>query len=134
MKLFDKTPADLPADLRQQLTGWLSSTPIQLEGYLRPGCMFLTVQLQLEPEAAEAAEARGMQHLLGVVTGQGAHKCWRDGMLLLQVCVLGRCWALNPADCRLWGSACGYQYSAWCIALLLSLRAHALGECLVSHP
>jgi hypothetical protein len=47
--------------------------------------MFLTVQLLLEQQEADEAAAKGMRHLLGVVTGQGAHACWRDGTLLLQV-------------------------------------------------
>jgi hypothetical protein len=88
LKLFDKTLADMPSDLRQQLTGWLRAAPASLEGYLRPGCLHLTVQLLLEPAAAQEALEHGLERLLGGVAAKVAHPCWREGMLLLQV---GRC-------------------------------------------
>ena len=43
LKLFNCTPADLPDDLRAQLTGWLKSAPAGAEGYMRPGCVHLTL-------------------------------------------------------------------------------------------
>lgn len=56
IKLFDCTPANLPANLKEQLTGWLKSTPMGLEGYLRPGCVHLLMQLTVSAE--EAARVR----------------------------------------------------------------------------
>ena len=44
VKLFSCTPAQLPASLRESVTGWLGSTPAHVEGYIRPGCVHLTVQ------------------------------------------------------------------------------------------
>lgn len=44
MKMFNKTPADLPPDLRPLLMRWLGAAPAALEGYIRPGCVFLTLQ------------------------------------------------------------------------------------------
>lgn len=46
-KLFNVTPRDLPPDLRGALTGWLGSAPAGLEGYIRPGCVFVTLHLTL---------------------------------------------------------------------------------------
>ncbi len=43
LKLFNSTPADLPEDLRAQLTGWLKCAPAGAEGYMRPGCVHLTL-------------------------------------------------------------------------------------------
>jgi hypothetical protein len=85
LKLFDKHPSDLPADLRQQLTGWMSGAPTALEGYIRPGCVFLTAQMLLPEAAAQAALAQGMGNLLRMVMSDGAHPCWCKGTILLQV-------------------------------------------------
>ena len=48
LKLFNCTPADLPDDLRAQLTGWLKCAPAGAEGYMRPGCVHLTLDALLE--------------------------------------------------------------------------------------
>ena len=52
VKLFNCTPAELPSDLKRQLTGWLKSTPAGAEGYLRPGCVHLTVQAHVPADTA----------------------------------------------------------------------------------
>ena len=52
VKLFNCTPAELPGDLKRQLTGWLKSTPAGAEGYLRPGCVHLTVQAYVPADTA----------------------------------------------------------------------------------
>lgn len=45
VKLFNCTPCDLPQGLREQLCSWLCSTPAGAEGYIRPGCLHLTMQV-----------------------------------------------------------------------------------------
>ncbi|KAL5541765.1 hypothetical protein UlMin_009475 [Ulmus minor] len=42
-KLYDWNPAEFPRRLRHQIFQWLSSMPVELEGYIRPGCIILTV-------------------------------------------------------------------------------------------
>ncbi|KAL2530713.1 Squamosa promoter-binding-like protein 7 [Forsythia ovata] len=42
-KLYDWNPAEFPRRLRHQIFEWLASMPIELEGYIRPGCTILTV-------------------------------------------------------------------------------------------
>ncbi|KAF8401584.1 hypothetical protein HHK36_012529 [Tetracentron sinense] len=42
-KLYDWNPAEFPRRLRHQIFKWLSSMPVELEGYIRPGCTILTV-------------------------------------------------------------------------------------------
>ncbi|XP_010914362.1 squamosa promoter-binding-like protein 9 isoform X3 [Elaeis guineensis] len=42
-KLYDWNPADFPRRLRHQIFQWLASMPVELEGYIRPGCTMLTV-------------------------------------------------------------------------------------------
>ncbi|KAK9802705.1 hypothetical protein WJX73_009233 [Symbiochloris irregularis] len=61
VKLFNCTPRELPVELREQLTTWLHSTPAGAEGYIRAGCVLLTVDLLMHEELI----ARGpMQQLV----------------------------------------------------------------------
>ncbi|XP_025819594.1 squamosa promoter-binding-like protein 1 isoform X4 [Panicum hallii] len=46
-KLFGKEPKDFPVDLREQILNWLSHCPTDMESYIRPGCVILTVYLRL---------------------------------------------------------------------------------------
>ncbi|GAA0186432.1 hypothetical protein LIER_33720 [Lithospermum erythrorhizon] len=42
-KLYDWNPAEFPRRLRNQIFQWLASMPVELEGYIRPGCIIFTV-------------------------------------------------------------------------------------------
>ncbi|KAK9079871.1 hypothetical protein SSX86_001544 [Deinandra increscens subsp. villosa] len=42
-KLYDWNPAEFPRRLRHQIFQWLASMPVELEGYMRPGCTILTI-------------------------------------------------------------------------------------------
>ena len=53
VKIFNCTPGELPQGLRDQLCGWLCATPAGAEGYIRPGCVHLTVQVCLCMEQAQ---------------------------------------------------------------------------------
>ncbi|KAJ6719756.1 SQUAMOSA PROMOTER-BINDING-LIKE PROTEIN 4 [Salix purpurea] len=46
-KLYDWNPAEFPRRLRHQIFQWLASMPVELEGYIRPGCTILTVFLAM---------------------------------------------------------------------------------------
>ena len=52
LKIFNCTPRELPQGLRDQLCSWLCATPAGAEGYIRPGCVHLTVQVSSLPHAA----------------------------------------------------------------------------------
>ncbi|KAI5580831.1 hypothetical protein BDE02_08G179300 [Populus trichocarpa] len=41
-KLYDWNPAEFPRRLRHQIFQWLANMPVELEGYIRPGCTILT--------------------------------------------------------------------------------------------
>jgi len=85
MKLFNRTPADLPADLKGQVGSWLASAPAAVEGLIRPGCVFLTLLLTLDRATYAAAMAAGLQSLLHHllhVTGCGF---WREGAYAVQL-------------------------------------------------
>ncbi|XP_065859846.1 squamosa promoter-binding-like protein 1 isoform X2 [Euphorbia lathyris] len=45
-KLFGKDPNDFPRVLRAQILDWLSHSPTDIESYIRPGCVILTVYLR----------------------------------------------------------------------------------------
>ncbi|KAL7112404.1 hypothetical protein ACP275_04G002100 [Erythranthe tilingii] len=49
-KLFGKEPSDFPIVLRAQIFDWLSNSPSDIESYIRPGCVILTLYLRL-PES-----------------------------------------------------------------------------------
>ncbi|GKV10436.1 hypothetical protein SLEP1_g21797 [Rubroshorea leprosula] len=46
-KLFGKDPSDFPIALRRQIVDWLSHSPTDIESYIRPGCIILTIYLRL---------------------------------------------------------------------------------------
>jgi len=46
VKIFNCTPGELPQGLRDQLCSWLCATPAGAEGYIRPGCVHLTVMVR----------------------------------------------------------------------------------------
>ncbi|KAJ6357197.1 hypothetical protein OIU78_005133 [Salix suchowensis] len=48
VKLFGKDPNDFPIALRTQILNWLSHSPTDIESYIRPGCIILTIYLCLE--------------------------------------------------------------------------------------
>lgn len=47
-KLFGKDPSEFPLVLRRQILEWLSHSPTDIESYIRPGCIILTIYLRLE--------------------------------------------------------------------------------------
>ncbi|KAL8167432.1 hypothetical protein V2J09_008931 [Rumex salicifolius] len=59
-KLFGKDPGDLPHLLRTQLLEWLSQSPTDIEGYIRPGCTVLTIYLRLNKTSWEEVEDSGV--------------------------------------------------------------------------
>ncbi|XP_020593157.1 squamosa promoter-binding-like protein 15 isoform X2 [Phalaenopsis equestris] len=44
-KLFDKDPSNLPGELRTEILNWLSHSPSEIESYIRPGCVVLSIYL-----------------------------------------------------------------------------------------
>ncbi|CAN6466999.1 unnamed protein product [Victoria cruziana] len=48
LKLFDKEPCDLPLSLRGQILEWLQNSPTDMESYIKPGCIVLTIYVRLQ--------------------------------------------------------------------------------------
>ncbi|XP_031097262.1 squamosa promoter-binding-like protein 1 isoform X1 [Ipomoea triloba] len=47
-KLFGKDPSDFPIAMRKQIIDWLSNSPTEIESYIRPGCVILTIYLRMD--------------------------------------------------------------------------------------
>ncbi|KAM6541376.1 hypothetical protein CsatB_005823 [Cannabis sativa] len=52
-KLFGKEPNDFPLVLRAQILDWLSHSPSDIESYIKPGCIILTIYLRQSDSAWE---------------------------------------------------------------------------------
>lgn len=77
------------ADLRQQVSSWFGSGLAGMEGYIRPGCVHLTVQAVLQqPQQQQQQEAQqqpaGVAGVLESMLGSGCD-LWRRKTLLIQV-------------------------------------------------
>ncbi|KAL9272015.1 Squamosa promoter-binding-like protein [Drosera capensis] len=46
-KLFGKEPNQFPIFVRKQILDWLAHSPTEIESYIRPGCVVLTIYLRL---------------------------------------------------------------------------------------
>eukprot|EP00879_Flechtneria_rotunda_P009711 GHRR01010160.1.p1 GENE.GHRR01010160.1~~GHRR01010160.1.p1 ORF type:complete len:714 (+),score=337.22 GHRR01010160.1:258-2144(+) len=84
-KMFNTTPADMPPDLRQVLTGWLASAPAAIESYIRPGCVLLSMHMTVTKCEYEEAKQSGMQRLLQQVLSATAHPFWNTHTVMLQL-------------------------------------------------
>ncbi|XP_027164714.1 squamosa promoter-binding-like protein 1 [Coffea eugenioides] len=52
-KLFGKDPSDFPLALRKQILDWLSHSPSDIESYIRPGCVILTIYIRMDKSTWE---------------------------------------------------------------------------------
>ncbi|KAL6638192.1 hypothetical protein ACP70R_025764 [Stipagrostis hirtigluma subsp. patula] len=83
-KLFEKVPSDLPPVLRAQILGWLSSSPTDIESYIRPGCVILTVYLRLV-ESAWRELADNMSLHLEKLLSSSTGNFWASGLVFVMV-------------------------------------------------
>lgn len=81
-KLFDKDPSHLPGALRSQIFNWLSNSPLEMESYIRPGCVVLSVYLSISSAAWEQLEGNLLQHLQSLVQNLD-NDFWRSGRFLV---------------------------------------------------
>ncbi|XP_044956142.1 squamosa promoter-binding-like protein 1 isoform X2 [Hordeum vulgare subsp. vulgare] len=83
-KLFGKQPNDFPADLRTQVLNWLSHYPSDMESYIRPGCVILTIYLRLPNwmwHKLNVDPAPWIENLISIST----HGFWETGWLYARV-------------------------------------------------
>ncbi|URE37287.1 Squamosa promoter-binding-like protein [Musa troglodytarum] len=60
-----------------QILNWLSNSPSEMESYLRPGCVILSIYLRMQSIAWEALE-NDLQHATSLVQSSEA-EFWRNG-------------------------------------------------------
>ncbi|KAI4372520.1 hypothetical protein MLD38_010740 [Melastoma candidum] len=79
-KLFGKDPNDLPTVLRSQILQWLSHSPTEMESYIKPGCIVLTIYLRLKNSMWEE-----LSHDLGTSLSKlldlSSDPFWRSGWI-----------------------------------------------------
>jgi len=85
MKLFNRTPADLPPDIKQQVMSWLVSAPTCMEGCIQPGCVLLTMQLTLDLPTYEAAINAGLHSLMRHLLYTTDCQFWWSGFYAVQL-------------------------------------------------
>ncbi|KAF8106876.1 hypothetical protein N665_0130s0048 [Sinapis alba] len=66
-KLLGKDPSQLPGTLRTEISSWLSSIPSEMESYIRPGCVILSVYVAMSASAWEQLEENLLQRVSSLV-------------------------------------------------------------------
>ncbi|PIA37947.1 hypothetical protein AQUCO_02900064v1 [Aquilegia coerulea] len=84
-KLFGKDPNHFPdGGLRSQILNWLSHSPTDIESYIRPGCIILTVYLRLAESTWQELQddlSSSLRRLLAV----SDDAFWRTGWVYTRV-------------------------------------------------
>nr|UER43247.1 SPL14.2 protein [Populus tomentosa] len=81
-KLFDKDPSHFPGTLRTQIYNWLSNSPSEMESFIRPGCVVLSVYLSMSSAAWKQLERNLLQQVNSLVQDSDSD-LWRSGRFLL---------------------------------------------------
>ncbi|KAG1365030.1 squamosa promoter-binding-like protein 6 [Cocos nucifera] len=84
LKLFGKDPNDLPLVLRAQILDWLSHSPTDIESYIRPGCIILTLYLRLAESAWEEL-CHDLSSGLNRLLHNSSDNFWRTGWIYARV-------------------------------------------------
>ncbi|XP_076955159.1 squamosa promoter-binding-like protein 16 [Bidens hawaiensis] len=80
-KLFDKDPSHLPGSLRTQVYNWLSRSPTDIEGYIRPGCVALSIYLSMSSSSWDQLEGNFVQYINSLLQDSGTD-FWESGRFL----------------------------------------------------
>ncbi|XP_074273434.1 squamosa promoter-binding-like protein 14 isoform X2 [Silene latifolia] len=83
-KLFDKDPGHFPGALRTQICNWLSNSPTEMESFIRPGCVVLSVYVSMPSAAWEKLEENFSQQLANLVQNSDA-EFWRNGRFSVNI-------------------------------------------------
>ncbi|KAI4389669.1 hypothetical protein MLD38_001870 [Melastoma candidum] len=82
-KLFEKDPSHLPGSLRSQIHNWLSNSPLDMESYIRPGCVVLSVYVSMSSSSWTQLEANLLERLYTFVQSSSDCEFWRNGRFLV---------------------------------------------------
>ncbi|PSR85250.1 Squamosa promoter-binding-like protein [Actinidia chinensis var. chinensis] len=83
-KLFGKDPSDFPIVLRRQILDWLSHSPSDIESYIRPGCIILTIYLRLGKSTWEEL-CSDLSSSLARLLNASNDSFWRTGWVYTRV-------------------------------------------------
>ncbi|KAG9128843.1 hypothetical protein Leryth_009594 [Lithospermum erythrorhizon] len=81
-KLFDKDPSHLPGSLRAQVYNWLSNCPSEMESYIRPGCIVLSIYISMSSSAWDLLEGNLYLCIKSLVEDIDPD-FWRNGRFLV---------------------------------------------------
>ncbi|KAJ0257501.1 Squamosa promoter-binding-like protein 16 [Hirschfeldia incana] len=81
-KLLDKDPSQLPGTLRTEIYSWLSNIPSEMESYIRPGCVVLSVYVAMSPVAWEQLEQNLLQRV-AVMLQDSRSGFWRNSRFIV---------------------------------------------------
>ncbi|KAI4370205.1 hypothetical protein MLD38_018575 [Melastoma candidum] len=83
-KLFGKDPNDLPTVLRSQILQWLSHSPTEMESYIKPGCIVLTIYLRLRNSMWEEL-CHDLGTSLSKLLDLSSDPFWRSGWIFMRL-------------------------------------------------
>ncbi|XP_057995783.1 squamosa promoter-binding-like protein 1 isoform X2 [Hevea brasiliensis] len=83
-KLFGKEPNEFPLVLRAQILGWLSHSPTDIESYIRPGCVILTIYLR-QAESTWEELCCNLGSSLSRLLDVSDDAFWRTGWVYIKV-------------------------------------------------
>ncbi|XP_060212844.1 squamosa promoter-binding-like protein 1 [Lycium barbarum] len=83
-KLFGKDPGEFPTALRKQILDWLSHSPTDIESYIRPGCIILTIYLRMDKSIWEELYC-DLNSSLRKLLNASADSFWRTGWIYTRV-------------------------------------------------
>lgn len=83
-KLFGKDPNDFPLVLRKQILDWLSNSPTDMESYIRPGCIILTIYLRMDKSCWDRLY-RDLTSSLMRLLDSSTDPFWRTGWIYARV-------------------------------------------------
>ncbi|GMH28019.1 hypothetical protein Nepgr_029862 [Nepenthes gracilis] len=83
-KLFGKEPNEFPSALRGQILDWLTHSPTDIESYIRPGCIILTIYLRLSESIWEEL-CSGLGSKLAQLSDISNGTFWRTGWVYSRV-------------------------------------------------
>ncbi|KAM7253347.1 hypothetical protein ACFE04_025965 [Oxalis oulophora] len=81
-KLFEKDPSQLPGALRAQVYNWLSNSPSEIESYIRPGCVVISIYVSMSSSAWEQLEENLLQRVDSLVQDSYSD-FWRKSRFLV---------------------------------------------------
>ncbi|KAK4600385.1 hypothetical protein RGQ29_010154 [Quercus rubra] len=81
-KLFDKDPSHFPGSLRTQIYNWLSNSPSEMESYIRPGCVVLSIYVSMSSTSWEQLEQNLLERVNALVQSSDSD-FWRSGRFIV---------------------------------------------------